>query len=210
MRQEGFYPLPGLCDIQSRPKTLAANYLAKPTGNSAPFFFRWVKIPKKVKKPCSERLQETRFTCSLQKMANRNFQEIVDLILQDDARYAAGAYFFIREALAKTQSDYRRREKLTNQRHITGTELCHGIRKYALDQFGPMAATLLNEWGLSKTRDFGNIVFNLIEFGIFGKTEHDCIEDFDDVFDFEHTFKMPYIPQIYVHSHSSNDLSKTS
>jgi uncharacterized repeat protein (TIGR04138 family) len=70
-------------------------------------------------------------------------------------------------------------------RHLTGRELCEAIRRYALDQFGFMAKTVLNNWGVHTTGDFGNIVFNLIEIGEMSKTKDDRREDFDDVFDFE-------------------------
>jgi len=70
-------------------------------------------------------------------------------------------------------------------RHLTGRELCDAIRRYALDQFGFMAKTVLNNWGVHKTGDFGDIVFNLIEIGEMSKTKDDRREDFDDVFDFE-------------------------
>lgn len=127
-------------------------------------------------------------------MASRNFQEVIQLIADNDSRYAPGAYFFIRDALVKTQADLRRREKLSTLRHISGEELCHGIRRFALEQYGPMALTLLEQWGLRKTQDFGNVVFNLIEFGIFGKTQEDCIEDFHEVFDFDEAFRKPFLP----------------
>ena len=70
-------------------------------------------------------------------------------------------------------------------RHLTGRELCEAIRRYALDQFGFMAKTVLNNWGVHNTGDFGNIVFNLIEIGEMSKTKDDRREDFNDVFDFE-------------------------
>jgi uncharacterized repeat protein (TIGR04138 family) len=71
------------------------------------------------------------------------------------------------------------------QRHLTGRELCEAIRRLALDQFGYMAKTVLNSWGVHNTGDFGNMVFNLIDIGEMSKTKHDRREDFDDVFDFE-------------------------
>jgi len=71
------------------------------------------------------------------------------------------------------------------ERHVTGQELCAAIRNHALDQYGYMAKCVFNSWGIHKTGDFGNIVFNLIEIGQMRKTEHDRREDFDDVFDFD-------------------------
>jgi uncharacterized repeat protein (TIGR04138 family) len=48
-----------------------------------------------------------------------------------------------------------------------------------------MARVVLKSWGVRKTSDFGDIVFNLIEIGQMRKTNEDRREDFDDVFDFE-------------------------
>ena len=38
------------------------------------------------------------------------------------------------------------------------------------------------------------MVFNLIEAGIFGKTEEDSLEDFKNVYDFEEAFVKPFAP----------------
>ena len=71
------------------------------------------------------------------------------------------------------------------ERHLTGQELCEAIRVYALDQFGYMAKCVLNSWGVQKTSDFGEFVFNQISIGQMRKTSKDRREDFDNVFDFE-------------------------
>jgi uncharacterized repeat protein (TIGR04138 family) len=63
--------------------------------------------------------------------------------------------------------------------------LCEAIRRFALQQFGYMAQSVLNHWGVRSTSDFGAIVFNLIEIGHMRKTAEDRLEDFDDVFDFD-------------------------
>ena len=127
-------------------------------------------------------------------MSGKNFHEVVELIRKDDPRYDAGAYVFMRQALDHTLSGIREREKITGHRHVSGQELCEGIRDYALEQYGPMARTLLQSWGINRTEDFGQIVFNLVEFGIFGKTETDSIEDFNKVYDFEKAFAAPFRP----------------
>ncbi len=57
-----------------------------------------------------------------------------------------------------------------------------------LEEYGYMAKSVLASWGVHTTRDFGNIVFNMIEIGHMKKTEQDRIEDFDDVFDFDAAF----------------------
>jgi uncharacterized repeat protein (TIGR04138 family) len=65
---------------------------------------------------------------------------------------------------------------------------------FALDQYGPLAKTVLNAWGVKRCRDFGDIVFNLIEYNVFAKTESDRPEDFSDVYTFEDAFVKPYQP----------------
>jgi len=127
-------------------------------------------------------------------MPAKNFQEVIHLICREDSRYEPGAYVFMRQALDFTLAGIREKEKTTKHRHVSGKELCEGIRDYTLEQYGPMARTLLHSWGINRTEDFGQIVFNLVEYGIFGKTESDRIEDFNAVYDFEKTFADPFMP----------------
>jgi len=74
------------------------------------------------------------------------------------------------------------------EHHVSGQQLCEAIRLYALEQFGYMSKVVLNSWGISKTGDFGEIVFNLLDIGQMRKTPHDRREDFDDVYDFNDVF----------------------
>ncbi len=76
--------------------------------------------------------------------------------------------------------------------HITGQQLCEAIRRYALQQYGLMARSVLNHWGIRSTGDFGEIVFNLIDIGRMRKTESDRREDFQDVFDFDTDLGDPF------------------
>ncbi|MEN0110611.1 MAG: Minf_1886 family protein [Planctomycetota bacterium] len=73
-------------------------------------------------------------------------------------------------------------------RHVSGQELCRAIQQYAIDQYGMLARHVLAEWGVHRTGDFGEIVFNLIEIGQMRKTDRDRREDFDDVYDFGEAF----------------------
>ena len=66
--------------------------------------------------------------------------------------------------------------------------MCEAARQYALEQYGYMAKTVLNSWGIHSTGDFGEIVFNLIRIGQMRKTPHDRREDFDNVYDFDEAF----------------------
>lgn len=113
-------------------------------------------------------------------------QEVLDLILEKDGRYPRRAYLFVMEAVSFTV------EKLSVRRHITGKELSHGIRDLALERFGIAAKLVFDEWNISKTRHFGDIVFNLVDEGLLRKTEEDAIEDFDEVFGFTTAFETEY------------------
>jgi uncharacterized repeat protein (TIGR04138 family) len=77
---------------------------------------------------------------------------------------------------------------------VAGPELLEGVRLYALKEFGPMAMTVFSHWGIERCEDIGNMVFNLIGAGIFGKTEQDSIEDFKAVYDFSDAFVKPFQP----------------
>ncbi|MBC7366728.1 MAG: hypothetical protein H7343_07925 [Undibacterium sp.] len=127
-------------------------------------------------------------------MQDLEFAEIVSLICKEDARFEKKAYDFVRQGLDHTVKELRKKEasKAERSRHVSGPELLQGMRIFALDQYGPMTKTVLNAWGVKRCRDFGDIVFNLIEYNVFSKTESDRPEDFADVYTFEEAFVKPY------------------
>lgn len=127
-------------------------------------------------------------------MQETNFEESLETILKKDIRYHRDAYFFVREALDHTQKHVAKSMK-NKVRHITGQELLGGIRESALEQFGPMALTVLHEWGIRRCEDFGEIVFNMVENSLLAKTEEDRREDFSGGYDFEEAFRKPYLPK---------------
>ena len=122
-----------------------------------------------------------------------NFDESVELILAADPRYHRDAYGFMREALDFTQKLVGK-ENQGKVRHVTGLELLDGLRQYALQQFGPMATTVFEEWGVRNCRDFGEIVFNMVENGLLAKTDKDSRADFQDGYDFTDAFHKPFWP----------------
>ncbi len=127
-------------------------------------------------------------------MSSNNFAQVVEDIRKEDARFDKGAYFFVRQGLDHTIKQLKDSpERASN--HVTGPELLSGIREFALDQYGPMAFTLLDTWGVKRCEDIGDIVFNLVEAGVLGKTESDKREDFSGGYDFEEAFKKPFQPQ---------------
>ncbi len=109
-------------------------------------------------------------------------------ILSRDPRYTIEAYAFVRDGLEFTV------RRLDDPRHVSGQELLAGLRDYALEEFGPMAKTILNGWGIERTEDFGEIVFNMVETGLLGKTENDSRADFANGYDFDEAFRQPFRP----------------
>lgn len=127
-------------------------------------------------------------------MHEPNFDFKVDQIAARDLRYRREAYVFVREALDFTQKIISRasQEKI---RHVSGKELLDGIRQFALKEFGPMAATVLEEWGIRGCADFGEIVFNMVDAGLLARTEQDTRQDFHDGYDFTTAFRKPFWPK---------------
>ena len=128
-------------------------------------------------------------------------------LLKEDRRYPLAAYVFIFEALHYAQNVLQmgvenvseplsettpETEESQAERHVSGQELCEAIRRYALEQYGYMAKTVLNNWGIHGTADFGEIVFNLIRAGQMRKTPADARVDFDNVYDFDVAFKQGF------------------
>ena len=110
-------------------------------------------------------------------MQAANFEETIELLLTRDPRYRREAYLFVREALDYTQKTIVQSGQ-EGLRHVTGQELLAGIRSCAVEAFGPMALMVLEDWGVRRCEDFGEIVFNMIECGLLSKTDKDSREDF--------------------------------
>ena len=126
-------------------------------------------------------------------MQDNDFEEAVTEIRLKDSRYDRDAYFFVRESLDFTSKTLNKPREGT-ARHVSGAELMEGARAYALQEFGPLALTVLNSWGIKTTSDFGEIVFNLVETGKLGKTHEDKKEDFANGYDFTEVFVKPFMP----------------
>lgn len=103
-------------------------------------------------------------------------------VIDEDKRYDPESYSFVMASLDFTS------KKLRRHGHVSGEELLEGIREYAIEQFGPMARSVLEHWGIKTTGDFGEIVFNMIDVGLLGKTNQDSKQDFSDTYDFKTAF----------------------
>lgn len=126
-------------------------------------------------------------------MQKIGFADALDSVVANDPRYQREGYIFLRDALDFTTKQ-QKKIKGVSVRHVTGPELLGGVRQYALREFGPMVMTVFDNWGIHSCEDIGQMVFNLIGAGVFGKTEEDSIKDFKDVYDFEEAFVRPFAP----------------
>lgn len=124
-------------------------------------------------------------------MEPRDPEKTIDDIVRKDPRYTREAYDFVREVVSYTQQRICKQNQNV-PRHVTGQELLEGLRDYALEQYGPMTLTLLHEWGIRRCEDVGEIVFNLVDHQIFGKTDEDSRADFAGGYDFVETFRRPF------------------
>lgn len=131
-------------------------------------------------------------------MQKMDFDEALDALVARDGRYERDAYLFLRDALDFTVKEAHRgggsNPPAGTGRHVTGQELLDGVRRYSLEQFGPLVTTVLGTWRITATDDFGRMVFNLIDAHIFGRTERDSLEDFRGGYTFYDAFVRPYLP----------------
>lgn len=115
----------------------------------------------------------------------KTLQEIVD-----ESKYPLDAFHFVRKGLDFTvQRVHTDPEFLEDhERHVSGQDLSNGLRDYAIEQYGHLAKTVLERWRITRTEDFGQIVFAMVNGGLMQATDSDSIEDFDYVFDFDAEF----------------------
>lgn len=124
--------------------------------------------------------------------------ELADVkrIMQAAGGFSPRAYDFVRRGLDHTvrmvHGDAAADDPEPDEsRHVSGQQLCIGMRDYAIERYGLLARTVLRSWGITKTDDFGAIVFAMIDAGHMNKTDRDAREDFRNVYDFDEAFEEP-------------------
>lgn len=100
--------------------------------------------------------------------------------------YDERGYLFVLAAVEFLQG------QLDHRRHVTGPELAHACREFAVRQFGLMAESVLGHWGITRTDDFGRIVYTLVEVGLLVTQPGDRERDFTGVYDFHEAFRSEY------------------
>lgn len=128
-----------------------------------------------------------------------DIDEVIRACVAKDPRYRPQAYHAVRLGLDHAQRAVHGEPKKgarapSRARHVSGPQMLEGFRQHCLEAYGPMAYPVLASWGVRRTADVGNIVFNLIEGGFFGKSEEDSPADFSNVYDFKEAFARPFQP----------------
>ena len=100
--------------------------------------------------------------------------------------YPLAAFEFLQSGLSFTVAQVHGKKLVSGTpRHVTGQQLCIGLRDYAWCRWGLMAGTVLRQWNITCTLDFGKMVFSMVEGGLLRTTEGDTLDDFRDVFNFK-------------------------
>lgn len=105
-------------------------------------------------------------------------------IATEDGRYSPGALKFVYEGIGYAM----KKEGTDDPRHVTGQSLCEGLSHLAIKKWGRLAMLVLNSWSVKTTRDFGEIVYLMIENKWMSAQPTDSIDDFSDVYDFKTVF----------------------
>jgi uncharacterized repeat protein (TIGR04138 family) len=120
-------------------------------------------------------------------------KKTIDQVIEEQGLYPHEAFEFVRRGLTYTVEHVH--ATLTDpeaSRHVSGQQLCEGLRQFALLQWGFLARTVLKRWKILRTEDFGKIVFTLVESGEMSSTDEDSIGDFRHVYDFAAAFDSAY------------------
>lgn len=127
---------------------------------------------------------------------NETTRKTLEQVVEECGRYPLGAFEFVREGLNYAVERIHGEAARSDDRqcHITGQQLCEGLRQFAIMRYGILAKAVLNHWNIRRTEDFGKIVFAMVEGRLMQKTEDDNIADFDNVFDFRTAFEPPQHP----------------
>lgn len=75
-----------------------------------------------------------------------------------------------------------------SNRHVSGRQLCEGLRDFAIHEYGLLARAVLKRYRILGCEDFGQIVYAMVDSGLMHKTDEDDIGEFTGVYDFAQAF----------------------
>jgi uncharacterized repeat protein (TIGR04138 family) len=120
-------------------------------------------------------------------------QKAIEPVIEEERVYSREAFDFVRRGLTYTVDRVHAAQTDPKaSRHVSGAQLCEGLREFAIMRWGFLARAVLRRWNVTRTEDFGRIVFTLVESGEMSKTDEDTVEDFNRVYDFATAFEAGY------------------
>jgi uncharacterized repeat protein (TIGR04138 family) len=89
----------------------------------------------------------------------------IEKLLRRDPRYPIEAYEFVFHALKHAQHllGHGKAGGRDEESHVSGPQLLLGVRDLARSEFGLMARSVFRMWGINRTDDFGDAVYDLDE-----------------------------------------------
>jgi uncharacterized repeat protein (TIGR04138 family) len=135
---------------------------------------------------------------------NEVTRKTLEQVVHECGRYPLEAFEFVRHGLTYTVQQIHgernvgkaQREAEEKSFHVSGQQLSWGLRNYAVHRYGLLARTVLAHWNITRTSDFGRIVFAMVDSKLMAKTEQDDVRDFSNVFDFNTAFNPPERPAL--------------
>ena len=121
--------------------------------------------------------------------------------IAENAGYELGAFLFVQRGLEFTvkrihgarpkqvdMDDFDDDDDQPSSRHVSGQQLCMGLRDFARQEYGLLARSVLARWRVHRSEDFGRIVFAMVDAELMHKTADDTLADFVNVFSFDEAF----------------------
>ena len=119
-------------------------------------------------------------------------EQLLDKCAVQNPTYPRAAYAFVCHAVRDVANELAKQQQGA-PRHISGQELCEGLRKLLIRHFGRLTAAVLSHWNISETTDFGNIVYALVDVGLLSVSAEDSRTDFTDVYRFHEAYVKPFL-----------------
>ncbi len=119
---------------------------------------------------------------------NDTEEKIAEIMLREES-YSAEAYDFVGRAVSFTIS------RLKAHRHVSAAELLAGIRDFARQEFGAVAGSVLEGWGIFTAADVGRVVYLMIDAGLLSASPEDSPHDFEIDFQLAALPDEPSIPE---------------
>lgn len=106
----------------------------------------------------------------------------------EGTRYPAEAFVFLIQGIRFSEGHIRHERQSLGS--LDAVDLSWCLHDFAVYRFAEGARSQLESWNIRGTRDFGHLVFRLVEIGEMRTDKGDSINDYADIFEFSEEFKI--------------------